>query len=1408
DFTGTVINTSKWIEYDTGATNVAQNGNITVTGTQYLTHMTRGISSSSTFDRTLADLIIEADVTFTDCGHRGGIYYSAWGGLPADSIVLMRNSGGWILLKGSLTTSTGVTGATCTNNVATHVKLVIKAAGGAEAYLDNAVTPGGTLTAEQVPNTINNKNVNFSGTYDTGALTADNFLVYNSFSAPGAPTTTIIYPGDTQATVLWDAPADDGSAAISDYVVEYKLSSSLSWSTFNDGTSVSTRATVTGLTNLTAYDFRVFAVNSVGTGYPSDSSSTTPDLAAPNPPTNVVATAGEGQVSLGWTASEDNGSAVTDYIIQYKKGSDSYSTFNDGTSTNTSTIVTGLTNGLQYSFKITATNSFGNSGPSEIVTTTPVLVAATAPTAVNIAVTGFATLYEQLSATYEYIDPNADIEGATTFRWLRANTSGGTYSAIAGETDNTYVLGPDDLGKYIKFEVTAISTTTPVNGTPVLSSATGSIGAEMDYINHLLSTGQSLAVGLNGSPVLSATQPYENLMLDGTSLVPLVETSVETMGSAMGNMITNLVVGNNYQVAVSNHGVSATGYQGLKKGTAPYLNGMDQVTKAKAAAEVLSTPYRVLGVTVVHGEGDSISGGTVSYEGWLQQWQIDYETDVKAISGQVGTIPLYTDQMSSQTGNNMAVSGMPLAQLSAAENNPGKIILVGPKYRYPYVDNVHLTNQGYRMMGEYFGKVIKKVAVDRETWTPLSPSRVERSTNVIYAQFNVPVSPIVFDTTIVSARSNYGFEYSDSTNSASISSVEILNSDTVKVTLSATPTGTSQQLRYAYTGVAGSNPGPQNAGSAAGNLRDSDTTTALSGNVLYNWSVHFAKDITADVTTPVVSSVVQNNNSNSATFAWSTNEVGSTIVEYGVTSSYGYSTTETDQATRVLAHSASLSNLLSCTKYFYQVKSNDFAHNAGSGSGSFTTDGCTASAEIVAQTGSEITTAAGGTLNFDYDSKTFSIVVPVGFSETDATFQIKQFASDAIFAVTSKPTGMLSVGSNVFDLKSFSTATTSVTSFDENISITMEYTDSEISGIDESTLTIYRYDGSNWYALDSCVVDTSANSVTCQTASFSIFGLFGQEAQAATTPTSGGSSMPPEAFLSPIAPAGSFRVSVKENQPIVTSLVTLLFNGGNDVARVAISNSPDFQSASQALYKPEFTWNICNNNTANCTGGMHTIYIKFYTHYGVASEIITSVVDYKPTNNKLTAYFTSCLNKVNSSIMYNSLRNKKADVISLQVFLRENEGFTSLKTNGLYDAQTRKAVIAFQEKYAKDVLVPFGLKKGNGNVLSMTLKKINSLVCPTPTKATIAPTCFKFTKNLSKGSVNAEVKSVKQFLDGYGYAVGIINNIFDGNLFTAVKNFQKDYANEILKPLGIKNPTGMWYTSSIKKANQLLECIK
>jgi YVTN family beta-propeller protein len=102
-------------------------------------------------------------------------------------------------------------------------------------------------------------------------------------TGPGSPSALTATAADAAVALSWTAPSSDGGSTVTDYIVQYKASASSAWGTFIDGVSTATSARVTGLTNGTAYDFRVSAVNSVGTGAASVAAVATPvaGVAAP-----------------------------------------------------------------------------------------------------------------------------------------------------------------------------------------------------------------------------------------------------------------------------------------------------------------------------------------------------------------------------------------------------------------------------------------------------------------------------------------------------------------------------------------------------------------------------------------------------------------------------------------------------------------------------------------------------------------------------------------------------------------------------------------------------------------------------------------------------------------------------------------------------------------------------------------------------------------------------------------------------------------------------------------------------------------------------------------------------------------------------------------------------------------------
>ncbi len=254
-----------------------------------------------------------------------------------------------------------------------------------------------------------------------------------------------------------------------------------------------------------------------------------------------------------------------------------------------------------------------------------------------------------------------------------------------------------------------------------------------------------------------------------------------------------------------------------------------------------------------------------------------------------------------------------------------------------------------------------------------------------------------------------------------------------------------------------------------------------------------ANSTTTDGTAPSISSVSSTPSNTSVTITWTTDEASSSIVDYGLTNSYGTTTVEADTIPRVTSHSVTVNNLIACTTYNYRVKSNDAASNLATGSNNtFTTTGCVGDAEVLDENQSSIPTATGGSVNLLASSYGLSLSIPAGATDTDAIFQIKKLDADEVVITTSTPTSKSLIGEYTYELKSLSSVDEANTSFNEEITITISYSDSDLSGYDESSLVIYRWNGSAWVALDGCVIDTNLNTITCTTTNFSLFALFGQ----------------------------------------------------------------------------------------------------------------------------------------------------------------------------------------------------------------------------------------------------------------------------------------------------------------------------
>ncbi len=122
-------------------------------------------------------------------------------------------------------------------------------------------------------------------------------------------------------------------------------------------------------------------------------------------------------------------------------------------------------------------------------------------------------------------------------------------------------------------------------------------------------------------------------------------------------------------------------------------------------------------------------------------------------------------------------------------------------------------------------------------------------------------------------------------------------------------------------------------------------------------------------------------------------------------------------------------------------------------------------------------------------------------------------------------------------------------------------------------------------------------------------------------------------------------------------------------------------------------------------GGSYGMFVDVGTFYGSSTPTLPSI----------------CIS-INSYVRLGA-NNNPVEVLKIQNFLRTYEG-ANIELTGIYDIPTFEAVMAFQQKYAADILAPWGSNTPSGYVYITTEKKMNEISCRifrslTPDEATI-----------------------------------------------------------------------------------------
>ena len=202
-------------------------------------------------------------------------------------------------------------------------------------------------------------------------------FVDEAASVPGAPTSlSATASGSTGIDLSWTAPASNGGSAITGYKIEVSSNGGSSWSVLvADTGNANTTYAHSGLTASTTRHYRVSAINSNGTGSPSNvDDATTTGTTVPGAPTSFSATAsGSSTINLSWSApSSTGGSAITGYKIEVSSdGGSSWSEMvADTGNANTTYAHTGLAAVATRHYRVSAINANGTGTHSNVANAT------------------------------------------------------------------------------------------------------------------------------------------------------------------------------------------------------------------------------------------------------------------------------------------------------------------------------------------------------------------------------------------------------------------------------------------------------------------------------------------------------------------------------------------------------------------------------------------------------------------------------------------------------------------------------------------------------------------------------------------------------------------------------------------------------------------------------------------------------------------------------------------------------------------------------------------------------------------------------------------------------------------------------------------------------------------------------
>lgn len=423
--------------------------------------------------------------------------------------------------------------------------------------------------------------------------------------------------------VGWTAPTGlNGASVITNYVVEYAVHGSGSWSVASNtvAANASSYAIASGLTAGTSYDVRVAALTTAGTGaYVSNTSGT---LYA-GVPVSTVAPVISGSVGVGETLSvtdgswDDRGLVISGYSYQWQSSGDNVTYTDISGATASSYTLQSADSGQYVRAVVSATNAVG-AGTAEVVANGPGVggVVGTAVASAPRSVT--ATAGDQQIVVH-WTAPLTMNGGVHTGYRVEVQPSGGSWIAapnVLGTSATSATVS--GLTNATAYAVRVLALTTLDGATGAASGSVTPFGLPINSALPVLSgsnaINENLAVSTgswsgNGAAIDSSTgYSYQWLhSTDGTSFTPISGETHSTFSPQSGSAGEHLAV----EVTATNAAGSTT-------------------VTVQAGQTDTAVPGQVTGITVTPGDEQlavSWTAPTANHGGTITNYEVWTSTD-------------------------------------------------------------------------------------------------------------------------------------------------------------------------------------------------------------------------------------------------------------------------------------------------------------------------------------------------------------------------------------------------------------------------------------------------------------------------------------------------------------------------------------------------------------------------------------------------------------------------------------------------------------------------------------------------------------------------------------------------------------------------------------------------------------